>query len=764
MSQIKILIADPYEFYLEGIVLEFLRREKDHVDLHGITDVDFWEEFCKSSEEYDIALINEKMAGGEISESRFRHIFILTESMDGGTSPLSSKKDIKRILKWTSASEIYDQVVNGCPFYEILEEHRLEEEQARQEAERLRLEAEEQARQEAERPRLEAEEREREEAEKLRLKAEEQAREEAERLRLEAEEREREEAEKLRLEEEEQARQEAERLRLEAEEREREEAERLRLEEEEREREEEERLLLEEEEREREEAEWIRREAEKREREEVEKLLREAEEWERQAAEIVFCEEGEQLRMEMEELLLEVKKILRENEELLQTDAEERARAEAERASLEEKVKAYADAEEQARAETDLVRSSMEQALAEAEEQSRAEMERVRREAEEQSRAEMERVRREAEEQSRAELERVRREAEEQSRAELERVRREAEEQSRAELERVRRGAEEQSRAELERVRREAEEQARKSERMRLESEEQARENLDRERREAEALQREEEERILREEEARVASKRDIKRGPEVILVHGSSGGAGKTTVALGIACCLCWLNRRVLYIDAEFMQNFQVYMAYRKTLTREALVCLQSNPTNLYEEMKGFILKEGFYYLPEFPRYLQLYNIGMDAYFNLIRGAKASGDYDYIIVDTDNSFNDVKATLFSIADRAVIVSRPGLEGDARLAMLHRILDSDSNTDQVLYARNFVEKPVNGSSENASGSERDRVSSTVNNGQMPARGKQDTSIVIEKTAEPRNLADLSKIRGIRILAVMIASLPKIPVG
>ena len=328
----------------------------------------------------------------------------------------------------------------------------------------------------------------------------------------------------------------------------------------------------------------------------------------------------------------------------------------------------------------------------------------------------------------------------------------------------MRREAEEQSRAELERVRREAEEQARESETVRRDAEEQARENLDRERREAEALQREEEERILREEEARVASKRDIKRGPEVILVHGSSGGAGKTTVALGIAGCLCWLNRRVLYIDAEFMQNFQVYMAYRKTLTREALVCLQSNPTNLYEEMKGFILKEGFYYLPEFPRYLQLYNIGMDAYFNLIRGAKASGDYDYIIVDTDNSFNDVKATLFSIADRAVIVSRPGLEGDARLAMLHRILDSDSNTDQVLYARNFVGKPVNGSSENASGSERDRVSSTVNNGQMPARGKQDTSIVIEKTAEPRNLADLSKIRGIRILAVMIASLPKIPVG
>ena len=147
MSQIKILIADPNEVYLDGIALEFLKREPDRVDLHGITENDYWEEFCGASEEYDIALINERMAGEEIPAERFRYIFILTETMDGTDLSVFSKKDIKTILKWVSASEIYDQVVNGCPFYEILAERE------REEADRLRREEEQRAREKAERRR-----------------------------------------------------------------------------------------------------------------------------------------------------------------------------------------------------------------------------------------------------------------------------------------------------------------------------------------------------------------------------------------------------------------------------------------------------------------------------------------------------------------------------------------------------------------------------------------------------------------------------------
>ena len=430
----------------------------------------------------------------------------------------------------------------------------------------------------------------------------------------------------------------------------------------------------------------------------------------------------------------------------------ERALAETERLSrVLESVRR--EAEEKAHAEVDRVRREVEEKALEAE--------RVRSESEEQARAEVERVRREAEEQTRAEIEKVRGEAEEQARAEVERVRREAEEQTRAEIEKVRREAEEQTRAEVERARREMEEQARETERMRREEERLRGEAEEKARAEAENLRREAAERLLAEKEKRAASDPGKKRGPEVILMHGSCGGAGKTAVALGIACCMSRMRRKVLYVDAEYMQDFQVYMASRKTLSKEALLCLQSNPADIYEKMKRFISREGFAYLPASPRYLQLYNVGMDAYFNLIRGAKASGEYDFIIVDTDNSFGNVKATLFSIADRAVIVSRSGPEENARLAVLHEILDSESNTDQVLYVRNFAEEPFRESSENNFGSRRGEPALKKKNVHKPAGEEQETSAVIERTAELRCLADLSRIAGIRELAVRIVSLPEV---
>ena len=738
MSQIKILIADPNEVYLDGIALEFLKREPDRVDLHGITENDYWEEFCGASEEYDIALINERMAGEEIPADRFRHIFILTETMDGTDLSVFSKKDIKTILKWVSASEIYDQVVNGCPFYEILAERE------REEADRLRREEEQRAREKAERIRREKEERARAEKERLRREAEEKARAEEERLRREAEEKARAEEERFRREAEEKARAEEERLRREAEEK-------ARAEEE-----------------------GLRREAEEKSRGEEKKLRPE--------------KDGRDLP-EIERLRLEVEKLISEKEDRLRTEAEERARAEAERVRLLEEAKTHAEAEDKARAEADIVRSAMERALAEterlsrvlesvrreAEEKAHAEVDRVRREAEEkaleaervrseseeQARTEIEKVRREAENQTRTEIEKVRSEAEEQARAEVERVRREAEDQTRAEIEKVRREAEEQTRAEVERARREAEEQARETERMRREEERLRGEAEEKARAEAENLRREAAERLLAEKEKRASSDPGKKRGPEVILMHGSCGGAGKTAVALGIACCMSRMRRKVLYVDAEYMQDFQVYMASRKTLSKEALMCLQSNPADIYEKMKRFISREGFAYLPASPRYLQLYNVGMDAYFNLIRGAKASGEYDFIIVDADNSFGNVKATLFSIADRAVIVSRSGPEENARLAVLHEILDSESNTGQVLYVRNFAEEPFRESSENNFGSRRGEPALKKKNVHEPAGEEQETSAVIERTAELRSLADLSKIAGIRELAVRIISLPEV---
>ena len=48
---------------------------------------------------------------------------------------------------------------------------------------------------------------------------------------------------------------------------------------------------------------------------------------------------------------------------------------------------------------------------------------------------------------------------------------------------------------------------------------------------------------------------------PKIILVTSAAGGVGKTTIALGLSSALSDMYKRVLYIEASRLQNFQQHM-----------------------------------------------------------------------------------------------------------------------------------------------------------------------------------------------------------
>lgn len=55
-------------------------------------------------------------------------------------------------------------------------------------------------------------------------------------------------------------------------------------------------------------------------------------------------------------------------------------------------------------------------------------------------------------------------------------------------------------------------------------------------------------------------AKTEIKKQTQTILVTAASGGAGKTTIALGMAACLAQAHKRVLYIDADLYRIFVLF------------------------------------------------------------------------------------------------------------------------------------------------------------------------------------------------------------
>lgn len=148
------------------------------------------------------------------------------------------------------------------------------------------------------------------------------------------------------------------------------------------------------------------------------------------------------------------------------------------------------------------------------------------------------------------------------------------------------------------------------------------------------------------------------KKQPQVIMAYSAAGGAGKTTVAAGIAACLAESYSKVLYIDAEYIQNFQFLMQNQKTLPNSVCKEFKADNDKIYLNIKNYICTEGFDYVPPFCAAISSLNIRFEGYIKLIQMAKSSNDYAYIIVDLDSVFNEEKAQLLGLADKVLVVAR----------------------------------------------------------------------------------------------------------
>lgn len=180
-------------------------------------------------------------------------------------------------------------------------------------------------------------------------------------------------------------------------------------------------------------------------------------------------------------------------------------------------------------------------------------------------------------------------------------------------------------------------------------------------------------------------------RKTQVVLAYSAIGGAGKTTVALGISACLAQAYKRVLYIDAEYMQNFQYYLADKTYASDEIYHELSDKNDQIYHNIHSQIRNEKFDYLPPFRASLSSLNVSYSFYAHLINTIKATKDYDFVVVDVDSVLNDEKTMLFGVADKVlVLVLQDGYAAAKTDALLNNINCSD--TEKYLFVCNKFKK------------------------------------------------------------------------
>lgn len=163
----------------------------------------------------------------------------------------------------------------------------------------------------------------------------------------------------------------------------------------------------------------------------------------------------------------------------------------------------------------------------------------------------------------------------------------------------------------------------------------------------------------------------------QIVLVDSACGGAGKTTIALGISLSLTKNYKRVLYINAGRLQSFQRILNNPTPISAGNVYAQLANATEtIYDEIKHVIRKEQFSYLPPFKTALISLGLPYAIYEKIAVSAKKSNDYDYIVIDADTAFDDDKASLLSVADKVIIVT--------------------DQTEAAVYATNVLIANING--------------------------------------------------------------------
>ncbi len=144
----------------------------------------------------------------------------------------------------------------------------------------------------------------------------------------------------------------------------------------------------------------------------------------------------------------------------------------------------------------------------------------------------------------------------------------------------------------------------------------------------------------------------------QLIMVTSACGGVGKTTIALSLCQCLATIGKKVLYINADYLQSFQYRLANKSPICDSNVYAqLAEFNDSTYGNIRSVIRKEEYYYVPPFKTTIMSVGLEYSVYGKLAMAAKNSNEYDYVVVDAIHSFDEENAKLMKMSDKVIIIT-----------------------------------------------------------------------------------------------------------
>ena len=175
----------------------------------------------------------------------------------------------------------------------------------------------------------------------------------------------------------------------------------------------------------------------------------------------------------------------------------------------------------------------------------------------------------------------------------------------------------------------------------------------------------------------------------KVVDVVSPCGGCGKTIASLGLAFRLAQMNRKTLYVDAEYAQNFYEVMpkdSKKEEYSDEQMAVSMLNMTpKSFEYINQKIVHGTFDYIPPFKNYLAGYHLDPAKMVEAARVLANKGMYEYVIVEHGTGICREEIDNIYKNNRLVVIANVDMESERVKGLLKMFRGYTGQSRMVLH-------------------------------------------------------------------------------
>lgn len=140
------------------------------------------------------------------------------------------------------------------------------------------------------------------------------------------------------------------------------------------------------------------------------------------------------------------------------------------------------------------------------------------------------------------------------------------------------------------------------------------------------------------------------------IMVYSPVGGVGTSTIAIALCHQLGMLNKKVLYLNMETVQNYQWIFQRDEYLDNGLERYMTRHDTGIVHKIKESVWHYEFDCIKPFRNSRLSYGLDDNDYIFAIQELLKAKIYDYIVIDTSSDFNMLNVKISDICNKVLTV------------------------------------------------------------------------------------------------------------